>query len=171
MSGFLDPRKIIEQLPLEGSISIADLGCGAGSFTIPLAKRVKTGRIYAMDVSEEVLSVLRGRAEMEKVYNIRIMRADVERGLDLNNDTIDLAVAANILFQLEDKENFVKGIHRVLRKGGSLLVVDWLPKVKAGPLHRVSPSATEELLRENGLAFQREIEAGSYHFAYVFRKI
>ncbi len=164
MSDFLNPRKIINELPLEEEMNVADFGCGSGGWVIPLAKKIKCGKIYAIDVLKEALSALKSSAEMEKVYNIRTLHRDVERGTDLQNEYFELVIMSNLLFQVEDKRSVITEGHRVLKKRGRLLVVDMVTGDSAEEL-------IEKEIKENGFLKIKKFNAGKNHFANFYEKI
>ncbi len=165
MSDFLNPKKVIEEIDIPEGASIADFGCGSGGWVIPLAKKIKEGKIYALDVLKEALSALKGRAEMEKVYNIRTVQCDVERGTDLQKGVLDLVIMSNLLFQIDDKDTVIEEGKRVLRGSGKLLVVDWTVKGDDAEIK------INEKIKEKGFKFIKKIEAGSQHFAILYEKI
>ncbi len=170
---FLNPENIIEQLSLRGNESVADFGCGSGGWVIPLAKKLKDGQVYAIDVMEEAISALKSRTELEKVHNIRVICSDLDRenGSTLRDEKLDLVIISNILFQTEKKEEMIKESFRVLRRGGVLLVVDWLPQAASGPEDRTSPQEIRSLAEGVGFTFVEEKEAGVYHFAHKYEKV
>ncbi len=165
MSEFLNPEKVIREIPLSDDATIADFGCGSGGWVIPLAKTFKNAKIYAIDVLNEALSALRSRAEMERVYNISTIRIDLELGTGLYDNFLDLVICSNILFQVEDKEKIIKEARRVLKIGGKLLFVDW--ETEENETKRI---ANEKLL-ENGFKLIKEVNAGERHFGYLYEKI
>ncbi len=165
MSEFLNPLKVINEIPLKEEMSVADFGCGSGGWVIPLAKKIKDGKIYALDVLKEALSALKSGAELEKVYNIRTILCDVERGTELHGESLDLVIMSNLLFQVDDKEGVIDEGKRVLRGGGGLLVVDWKVEEDA------SEKIIEEKIREKGFKKIKSIDAGSQHFANYYEKI
>ncbi len=161
---FLNPSKIIQELSIEEGMNIADFGSGSGGWVIPLAKQAKEGNIFALDVLSEALSALKGKAEMEKVYNIRTMLCDLEKRTDLRDNSIDLVVMSNLLFQLDHKESVIKEGHRVLRSSGKLLIVDWKNK------ETISENEANEMAINNGFNFIKKIDAGLSHFALLYEK-
>jgi len=161
----LNPKKVIEEIPLKEEMNIADFGCGPGGWVIPLAKKIKSGKIYALDVLEEVLSALKSLAEMERVYNIRTIRCDIERGTDLQDNFFDLLIMSNLLFQVDEKDAVIEEGHRILRKGGNLLFVDWNNK------EDVAEDLMNKKIVKKGFKKIKNIEAGESHFAILYEKI
>ncbi len=165
MVGFLNPKRIImEEIPLEKEMRIADLGCGSGGWAIPLAKRSKDAKIYAVDVLEEALSALRARAQLERVHNIRTIKGDLEKGVELKSDFFDLVIISNVLFQVEDKSSVIQEAHRILKKKGSVLIVDW--SIKGDSV----PKLIDKRARGKGFHSLKDIEAGEDHFAKLYEK-
>ncbi len=164
MSYFLSPRKIIDELPLKEEMNIADFGCGSGGWVVPLAKKAKCGKIYALDVLKEALSALKSNTEMEKVYNIRTLRCNVERGTDLQSDYFELVILSNLLFQVEDKSAVIEEARRVLKKGGNLLVVDWAMK------EDVTENLVDDKIKKAGFKLVKNLDAGKDHFGKLYEK-
>lgn len=165
MSDFLSPKKVLEETPLFKEMSIADFGCGSGGWVIPLAQKLKDAKIYALDVLKEALSALKSRAEMEKVYNIRTVQCDVERGTDLQSSAMDLVIMSNLLFQVDDRNATLEEGKRVLRRGGRILVVDWLVEGDG------AEKKIDEEIKNKGFKFIKKINAGPQHFAILYEKL
>ena len=133
---FLNPEKIIEEWDIRPGDLIADFGCGAGFFSIPLGKRVgSNGRVYALDIRSEALEAVRAKIKLFHLFNVEPSRADLERerGSGLKSETIDKVIIANILFQAENKKSIAEEAHRILKPGGSIIVIEWNEE-KAGPV-------------------------------------
>ena len=172
MEGFLKPEEILKNLDLKEEMTAADFGSGSGGWVIPLAKILKEGKVYAIDILEEPLSALKGKAGISNISNIITIRADLERdnGSTLKDDSLDLVLITNLLFQAEEKEKVLKEAKRVLKKEGEILVVDWKADSTLGPKEGKIPA--EEVKKiANGLGFKidKEIPAGVYHYALTFK--
>jgi len=171
MEGFLNPNEVLNQLKLLGEMIAADFGSGSGGWAIPLAKRLKFGKVYAVDILEEPLSALKSKAEIQKVYNIETINSNVEKGIKLPDLSCDLVLLTNLLFQIEDKKRVLTEAKRVLKKGGKILVVDWLPEALQGPREgRVSPDEVKKMAEDLNLKLEKEFKAGVFHYGLVFTK-
>ena len=172
MEGFLNPSKVLNELKLKGNFIAADFGSGSGGWAIPLAKRLKFGKVYAIDILQEPLSALKSKGEMERVYNIETIRSDVEqkKGSKLPDSSCDLVLLTNLLFEADDKKVIMEEAKRVLKKGGKILVVDWLPEAAKGPEKRVSPEEVKKIAEDLGLKLEKEFQAGVFHYGLLFTK-
>ena len=131
-------------------------------------------RVYAIDILKAPLSALKGRILLEGITNIRIIRSDLEkpRGSTLADSSLDLVLIPNVLFQVENKRVIISEAKRVLKNGGKLLVIDWLPKASQGPAqNRVSPAEIKKIAEELGFKLEEEFEAGKYHYGLIFIKL
>ncbi len=166
----ITPEKIINNIEIKEGASVADFGCGSGGFTISVAKKVKNGKIYAIDLSEKSLSVLKRKLEAEKIYNVRLVLSDIEKGVDLKEEFIDLVIVANLLFQVEDKEKIIKEAYRVLRKEGELLIVDWKKGEVVGIKQKALPEEVKNIALKASFKTDKEFDVLPYHYVILFKK-
>lgn len=173
---FLKPEEVLETWDVRPGDKIADFGCGAGFFVIPLAQRVGSqGKIYAFDIRPEALEATHAKARLFHLLNVDTIRADLETplGSGLKNESIDKILIANILFQAENKEALIGEALRILKVGGSLAVIEWSDEKNiGGPSldNRLGKSEVKQLFEKNGLALFKEFNAGSHHYGLIFKK-
>lgn len=173
MEGFLNPNQVLDQLNLRKNIIAAEFGCGAGGFTIPLAQRLEEGLVYALDIQKPPLSALKGKSLAGRILNINIIRCDLEepKGSTLPNSSLDLVLVPNMLFQTENKSAIITEAKRILKEKGAMVIIDWLPEASQGPKQgKISPAEVKKISKELGFKFEREINAGAYHYGLVFAR-
>jgi len=172
MPEFVNPIEILNQIPLQSTMVAADFGCGAGGWTIPLAKKLEDGQVFAVDIQEEPLSALKSRAEIQGVKNIKEITADVERQIpEIPDLSCDLVLITDLLFEVDDKKGVFEEAKRVLKPGGKVLVVEWIPGVSLAPKEGVvSREEVKEIAQQLGFQIEKEFKAGDYHFGLVLKK-
>lgn len=171
MEGFLNPQEILEKLNLGKSMVAADFGSGSGGWVIPLAKILEEGKIYAIDILDEPLSALRAKVKMEKIFNVETRKANVEKGTTLMSGSCDLVLMTNLLFECENKKNILEEGKRILKEGGSLLLVDWIKDNPLTPeIEWLDFDEIKETAEELGLKLEKEFKAGAYHWGLIFSK-
>jgi ubiquinone/menaquinone biosynthesis C-methylase UbiE len=159
MEGFLNPNDVLKQLNLKENMVAADFGSGSGGWVMPLAKILEEGKVYAIDILEEPLSALKSRANLEKMFNVEVIKSDVERenGSKLMASTCDLVLMTNLLFECEDKKTVLGEGKRVLKEGGKILVVDWKIDAPKGPAEgRISAEDVKKITKEIGLKLEKD---------------
>jgi ubiquinone/menaquinone biosynthesis C-methylase UbiE len=177
MSGeLLDPKFLVSQLDIRNGMRIADFGAGAGHFTLLFAKRVgDEGKVSAIDIQEPPLDIIRAKAKMENVATIDAIRANLEvpGGCGLSDASQDMVFVANVLFQSQKKREILQEAKRVLKSGGELVVVEWeKDKGGAGAVNesRMDGPSVQKLVQGEGFTFHRQLSAGTFHYAFIFKK-
>lgn len=170
---FLTPDHLVRELYLKPGDRVADLGCGAGAYTIALAREVgDMGMVYAVDVHRDMLHTLAGTLERQKLMNVEILWADIEKGIPIDAYSLDAVVMSNVFYQLEDIDAALSYVAKVLKPEGALLVVDWTRSHGGiGPHmdHVVPEDKAEELVRNHGFRVEKRLPAGDYHYALLAR--
>lgn len=174
--GFMNPEKIVAGFGIKEGMMIADFGSGAGYFTILLAQRVgSNGRIFALDIQESALDNVRVKAKTAGLENVEAIRGNLEvmGGSSLADNSQNMVLLANILFQSEQKREIVKEAVRVLKDSGSLVVIDWKRATGGfGPPDdlRTDEIAMRSLVLGEKLIFENDIDAGQFHYGMKFKK-
>lgn len=173
---FSDPSYNIEQFNLQSGMKVADLGSGTGFYAMAAAKAVgDRGKIYAVDVQKDLLEKLKKEATHKGIHNIEVIWGDVLSigGTKLNDSSVDAVIVANLLFQLDNKKDFVSEVKRILKSKGKLMLIDWNESYGGlGPKqeHAVGKKAGREIFEQSGFVFERDIHAGVHHWGVVLRK-
>lgn len=120
---FNDPRKILRGLISEGQ-TIADLGCGPGYFTLPMAEMVgDAGCVVAVDLQEAMLEMLLERARAAGLQSrIRFHKCEADQiGLD---EQMDFALAFYMVHEVPDACTFLRQVCEIVKPGGQFLIVE-----------------------------------------------
>lgn len=181
--GFMNPDLVVNEFGLVPGMNVADFGSGAGYFTMLIAERVgKDGRVYALDIMESALDSVREKARAAGLENVEAIRTNLEvvGSSGLYDQSQDVVLLANILFQSDKKLDIIKESKRVLKDNGLLIIIDW--KKGAGAMSddrqgfgppdslRTDETAMRSLATGEGLVFDRAFNAGQFHFGLVFKK-
>ena len=173
---FSAPEKNIAQLELPDNSIVADFGAGTGAYTIAAAKAMhSTGKVYAIEVQKNLLTSLENSCKSEHLGNVSYIWGNCElpNGVKLSDATADFVIVSNILFQAEDKKGVISEARRVLKPGGRLLVIDWTASFNGmGPEPKqIFPEMeAKKMITEMVFSFDRNINAGNFHYGLIFRK-
>jgi len=116
---------IVEAVGLKPGMTVADIGAGTGLFTRMFADRVGAGgKVYAVDISPAFLGHIAAEAKKRGQSHIQSVQGTQETA-NLPPGSIDVAFLCDTYHHFEDPERALASIHRALRPGGRLVVVDF----------------------------------------------
>jgi SAM-dependent methyltransferase len=107
---------------LRPGLDLLDVGCGPGTITADLARRVAPGRTLGIDRSADVLEKARTHAAQQGVA-LELRPGDVY-ALDLPDASVDVVHAHQVLQHLTDPVRALREMRRVLKPGGVLAARD-----------------------------------------------
>lgn len=175
--GFMNPELIVESFGLQPGMKAADFGSGSGYFTILMADKVgENGLITAVDILESALETVRAKASAKGLRNLQTVRADLEvlGGSSLADNSQDMVLLANVLFQSNKRAEIIRETKRVLAPGGIVVFIDWKKGSNEGvgpPRElRVDAEEIKRVFEGEGFQFVREINAGAFHFGMIYKK-
>jgi ubiquinone/menaquinone biosynthesis C-methylase UbiE len=119
---------------LQPGLSLLDIGCGPGTITVDLARRVAPGQVVGIDPSGEVLE--RARAEADRAHVEVDFRTGDVFALDLPDASFDIVHAHQVLQHLPDPVGALRAMRRLCAPGGIVAARDadyhgmfWYPRV------------------------------------------
>ena len=112
--------EIKNQLPQDRNLRILDVGCGAGFFSVLLAK--EGYQVTGVDLTPDMIENARILAAEEKtVCDFLVMDAE---NLSFADESFDVVISRNLTWTLPDVKSAYREWVRVLKKGGVLLNFD-----------------------------------------------
>jgi ubiquinone/menaquinone biosynthesis C-methylase UbiE len=103
-----------------GPLDILDVGCGTGAMGLLFAEMGH--RVTGIDLSEEMMAKARRKAEDQNL-KITLRNGDAEH-LPFGDSSFDIIVNRHLLWTLPHPEVALKEWHRILRDGGTALIID-----------------------------------------------
>lgn len=165
----LAPSKTLKTLGYQQGTAAADIGCGIGVFTIPMAEMGEGAQIYAADVSEKMLSEIKRRAEEADLGNIIPVKSE-EYDFRIGDEAVDFVLVCAVLHEIDDKTRFLKEAARICRKGGKIAVIEFNESYTAyGPplAHRVTRLQVYDKLAEAGFRYAIGTDISAAFYAAV----
>jgi ubiquinone/menaquinone biosynthesis C-methylase UbiE len=144
-----------------GLAKVLDIGCGTGRFATRLLKRQPGARVWGLDLSPGMLDRCRQRGRALG-GRLQVVQGDSER-LPFASDTFDAVTCAHSFHHYPRQHAVLREMHRVLRSGGRLVIVDgdrdrlWgrfvfnvLVVLLEGPVRHLTGAAFRESYRRSG---------------------
>jgi ubiquinone/menaquinone biosynthesis C-methylase UbiE len=172
----IDSKAFFRELKLKEGSAFLDIACGRGMYTLAVSKIIgEKGTVYAVDLWEEAIVMLKEEAAARGIANIKASVADVGIRIPLGDRTIDVALMATVLHDLVESGKAaaaIKETARVLKRGGEFAVVEF-KKIDGPPGPPVSirlrEDEVESLVSPFGFKKKRLLDLGPYNYLMIFR--
>lgn len=170
-------EQILAAIQLKPGMAVADVGSGTGLYLRPLSRSVeKDGKVYAIDISPKFVKHLRDRAKEEHLDNVEAVLCS-DRDVNLKADTIDRAFICDVYHHFEYPESSLKSIHRAMRAGGKLILVDFHREPEVSPErkqwlqgHIRAPLETfKQEIIDAGFKFEEQVAIDGFSENYLLR--
>lgn len=115
-------------VPASGHISVMDLACGTGDFSIAIARKMQnnsvSGNIMGVDLSEGMLDVMRKKIAAEGLQDMIFAELGDGENLHFGSNSFDRVTIAFGIRNFEDKPAGLREMYRVLKPGGKLVILE-----------------------------------------------
>ena len=117
-------NEVIEKLRLKPGDSVADIGSGSGTFSVPMAKAIApNGILYAVDIDQKMLDFVSERAKKEGVTNLRTVLGEYDDP-KLPVKDVDVAFFHRVLHMIEHRQAYLNATAKYLKPDGRIVVID-----------------------------------------------
>jgi ubiquinone/menaquinone biosynthesis C-methylase UbiE len=136
-----DPDRALRVIRVQTGSVVADIGAGSGYWTEKLSRSVgRTGRVYANDIQQGMLDILRRRMERAKISNVElVLGTQTDPGLP--RGALDLAILVDVYHEFSEPQAMLRRIRDALKPSGRMVLLEYRgedPSVPIRPEHKMS---------------------------------
>ncbi len=142
----------ISRFPLKPNSVVADIGAGSGYYTFKVAPKVPEGKVYAVDIQDGMLQLLKENKAKLNNQNVEVIKGG-EQSPNLPDGAVDLAFMVDVYHELMYPHEVLQNIRKALKPGGKLLLLEYKmedPSVAIKLLHKMSVAQVTKELAANG---------------------
>lgn len=144
----------IAKMDLSPSDIIADIGAGTGYYSFKLSEKLPQGKVYAVEIQDEMIAALEKRKAVLHNRNVTIIKGGAISP-NLPARSVDLAIMVDVYHELEYPHEMLQSIKGALKKGGKILLIEYRgedPAVHIKLLHKTTVAQLNKELFANGFA-------------------
>ena len=114
-SANLRKKNILNFLEENSDAVFLDLGCDDGKWTMEMAKKINTDKVFGVEIIES-------RASEAKKSGVNVVVSDLNEIFPFENDMFDVIHADQVIEHVAFVDNFISEIYRVLKPGGYIVI-------------------------------------------------
>jgi ubiquinone/menaquinone biosynthesis C-methylase UbiE len=167
---------LVEALQLEPGMVVTDIGAGTGVISVMMAEKVApSGKVLAVDIQEEMLSLLSKKLKQLGVENVQPVLGTI-KSPELEPESVDLALFVDVYHEFSFPYEMMLEISKALKPGGRAVFVEYRkedPRVPIKPLHKMSEAQVKKEMgqREFRLRWKETIDVLPRQHIIVFEKL
>lgn len=167
------PSMVFPQLGLKPGMTVCDMGCGNGFYSLQMAKLVApSGRILAVDIQQEMLHLLKLRADSEQIKNIEPILGTVVDP-QLADGVVDLVLMVDVYHEFSHPQQMLAAIRKSLKPEGLIALLEYReedPQVPIKPEHKMSKKQILKEYTANGFKLAKEYDELPWQHLMFFQR-
>jgi len=151
-NSLFDIDRIVDWLAIPEGSSVVEIGCGYGTFTVPIAKKPRCN-IHAFDIDPSMIETAQENVRKSGASNVKFQLRDVmDQGTGINSESVDMVLLFNIL-HFSEKRTLLAEAARILKKRGIVAIIHWRKDIPTprGPAIDVRPDMDKIMDASAGL--------------------
>jgi ubiquinone/menaquinone biosynthesis C-methylase UbiE len=150
-------RRVIETLSLRPGQTAAEVGCGDGFYSLPLARFLgPSGKLYAEDISDDELAKLKQNLSAQSLTNVEVLKgaADDPR---LPAGRMDAVLIVNAYHEMTEHQAMLRHVNEALKQGGTFVLMEAIwssresqSRKEQAQHHQLAPKFARQEVQEAG---------------------
>lgn len=168
-----DCEKMLKNLGVKPGMTVCDMGCGNGFYSLKLAEMVgENGKVLAIDIQPEMLRLLQARAEEQEIDNVELILGDIDNP-KLPEGKVDLILCVDVYHEFSHPVEMLAGMRSALKPEGRVALLEFRmedPNVPIKTLHKMSKKQILKEYAANGFTLSSEFEELPWQHMMFFKK-
>ncbi|MHC2070218.1 class I SAM-dependent methyltransferase [Bremerella sp. T1] len=168
-----DCEKMLKNLGVEPGMTVCDMGCGNGFYSLQMAKLVgENGKVLAVDIQPEMLRLLKARAAEQEIDNIELILGDIDDP-KLPKEKVDLILCVDVYHEFSHPVEMLKGMRESLKPDGKIALLEFRmedPNVPIKLLHKMSKKQMLKEYEANGFQLAKQFDGLPWQHMMFFEK-
>lgn len=131
---------LVKNMNLKETDCVADIGAGSGYFSFRISPLVPEGKVFAVDISPQMLGIMRAKKHKGGFDNVITVQSTIENTA-LEKDSIDCALIVDAYHEFSHPREMSLSIFNSLKKNGQLILIEYRkedPNVPIKLLHKMT---------------------------------
>ena len=163
---------LLENMNIQKDDVIADIGAGSGYHVFKMAGMAAQGKIYAVDIQDEMLAAMRQKIEKGGVSNVDLIKGG-NKSVNLPDSVLDKILIVDVYHEFEYPYEIMTSLNKALKPDGKLYLIEYRKEDKSIPIKEVHKMTEKQAIKEMkavGFKLERNIANLPWQHCMVFVK-
>lgn len=163
---------LLRNMKIEKTDVIADIGAGSGYHVFKMAPKAKDGKVYAVDIQDEMLAAMEKKKKKKKSTNIKLIKGS-ETSVNLPPNSIDKFLMVDVYHEFSFPKEIIASVSEAMKADGKLYLIEYRGEDPAVPIKKVHKMTEEQAILEMkaaGLKLEKNINNLPWQHCMVFVK-
>jgi ubiquinone/menaquinone biosynthesis C-methylase UbiE len=138
---------LLKKMSLKTTDHVADLGAGTGYFSFPIARKVTSGKVLAVDIAPEMLNLIEQRKKVDGVENIDTVLAS-ETNPNIPSASVDVVLLVDAYHEFSYPREVMGAVVKSLKPGGRVVLVEYRGEDRTVSIKRLHKMTQQQALKE-----------------------
>lgn len=161
---------LIKNLDIQKTDHVADIGAGSGYHVFKMAPMANDGKVYAVDIQEEMLTAIDSKRKALQIENIELVKGS-ETSVNLPANTIDKILMVDVYHEFSFPQEMLLSLKKSLQPKGKIFLIEYRAEdasVPIKPLHKMSEKQAIMEFEAAGFKLLENIENLPWQHCMVF---
>lgn len=161
---------LLKNMSLKSKDVVADIGAGSGYHVFKIAPKVSEGKVYAVDIQQEMLNAMEKKKNRRNQTNIELIKG-TEKSTKLPENAVDKVLMVDVYHEFEFPVEMMASIKRGLKPNGKIYLIEYRaedPQVPIKRLHKMSEAQAVKEMRAAGFELIENIDNLPWQHCMVF---
>jgi SAM-dependent methyltransferase len=162
--------KLIKNMEITSEHTIADIGAGSGYHVFKMAPLAPEGRVYAVDIQEEMLAALITHSDYNKNKNIETVLGG-EKSVNLPENSVDKVLMVDVYHEFNYPYEMMMSIKKALKEDGKIYLIEYRGEDDRIPIKKVHKMTEAQAIKEMkaaGFKLEKNINNLPWQHCMVF---
>ena len=161
---------LLDNMNLQSTDVVADIGAGSGYHVFKIAPQVNKGKVYAVDIQQEMLKAMKDKKEDLSQNNVELIKG-TEKSTQLPKNAVDKVLMVDVYHEFEFPVEMIASIKKGLKPKGKIYLIEYRaedPQVPIKRLHKMSEAQAVKEMKAAGFKLIENIDNLPWQHCMVF---
>ncbi len=165
--------RLLQNMSIKSTDIIADIGAGSGYHVFKMAPMVDKGKVFAVDIQDEMLAEMRKNFKRERIQNVELVKGS-DKSVNLSVNSIDKILMVDVYHEFSYPIEMIASIKKALKPEGKIYLIEYRGEDDTVPIkkvHKMTEKQAVKEMKEAGFKLEKNFDNLPWQHCMVFVKI